>query len=222
MVSLLALALIQHAAVAPVSRPDTWWQDRHAACVVGTKIGGFDVAFIGDSITEAWDSSGKAAWDDSFGPMKAANYGFSGDRTQHVLWRLDNGEVIDADPKVVVLMIGTNNIGVDSPAEISDGVTAIVDRLLAKTRTKILLLGIFPRAEAADHPLRVKVGETTDLFFNRIENPRVLKLDISSYFIRSDGSLRTLLMPDALHLNENGYVIWAKAILPRVREMLGG
>jgi len=220
MVCLIAYSLLQSAATTPVSRTDAWWQERHIACVNATKKGGIDVAFIGDSITQGWESSGRAAWDASFAPLKAANFGFSGDRTQHVLWRIQNGEVTAANPKVIVMMIGTNNLAADQPAQVAEGVCAIVDELLAKTRAKILLLGIFPRAEAPENPLRLAAAEATRLFYARLHNPRVNELDIGKSLTRTDGTLRMLLLPDALHLNAAGYSIWAKAILPTVRKLL--
>jgi lysophospholipase L1-like esterase len=219
--SVLVFAAIQNPATAPVPRGDEWWRERHAVCVAKTKEGGFDVALIGDSITQGWESEGKAAWNATFAPLKAANFGFSGDRTEHLLWRLDNGEIVGADPKVVVLMIGTNNVGTGhTPEETAEGVLKVVDLLLAKTRAKVLLLGVFPRAIEPNNPMRVAVSQATRLFWNRIDNPRVTKLDIGKAFLRFDGTLRTLLMPDALHLNSNGYEIWARAIQPTLRRML--
>jgi lysophospholipase L1-like esterase len=220
MLTAALILLLQNPATTPQPRTDRWWQERHAACVEATKAHSFDVAFLGDSITQGWESAGKAAWSESFAPLKAANFGFSGDRTEHALWRLDNGEIAGGGAKVIVVMIGTNNLGTNSPAQTADGVVAIVDQLLAKTSGKVLLLGIFPRSVTADHPLRLAAAEATRGFWDRCENPRVTRMDIGSHFIRSDGTLRTLLMPDALHLNENGYRIWAKAILPTVARLL--
>ena len=204
----------------PIPRSDQWWTDRHEACVAITKAGGFDVAFVGDSITQGWESTGKSTWDAHLKPLKAANFGFSGDRTQHVLWRLQNGELTGSSVKVVVVMIGTNNLGTDSPSNIADGIVAVVDSLLAKTKAEVLLLGIFPRSISPTHALRLDAAEATRLAFDRTRKPRVTQLNIGSAFVRSDGTLRTLLMPDALHLNSYGYEIWAKAIMPTLRRLL--
>ena len=222
MTALVALALLQHSAVTPVPRSEPWWQARHRACVEQTRAAKFDVAFIGDSITHGWEGAGKAAWDEQFAPLRSANFGFSGDRTEHVLWRLANGEIVGAKPKVVVLMIGTNNLGANTPQETADGVVEIVNTLLARTNAKILLLGMFPRAVNADQGPRLAAAEATRLYWDRCNHARVTRLDIGAHFVRSDGSLRTLLMPDALHLNSNGYGIWAKAMLPTLKKMLAG
>jgi beta-glucosidase len=220
MVGIIALAAFQHSAIMPTVRNEGWWQTRHRACVEQTRAAQFDVAFIGDSITQGWETDGKAAWDQHFAPLRAANFGFSGDRTQHVLWRLQNREIIGGRPKVVVVMIGTNNLGDNTPAETADGVVEIVNTLLARTNARVLLLGIFPRANNPENRFRVAAAEATTLFWNRVEHPRLTKLNIGSHFLRSDGSLRTMLMPDLLHLNENGYSIWAKAIVPTVKKLL--
>jgi beta-glucosidase len=220
MVGLFAYAVIQHSAIMPASRAEGWWQARHRACVEQTRAAQFDVAFVGDSITQGWESDGRATWDEQFAPLRSANFGFSGDRTQHVLWRLQNGEIVGAKPKVVVVMIGTNNLGDNTPAETADGVVEIVNTLLARTDAKVLLLGIFPRADNPENRFRVAAAAATTQFWNRSDHPRLTKLNIGSHFLRSDGSLRTMLMPDLLHLNANGYSIWAKAILPTVKKLL--
>ncbi|MDI9635042.1 GDSL-type esterase/lipase family protein [Kamptonema cortianum] len=200
-----------------------WWAQRHAACVELTQKGGIDVIFLGDSITQGWESVGKATWDAEFAPLKAANFGFSGDRTEHVIWRLRNGEMAGLDAKVVVLMIGTNNIGNGGgdPAQTAKGVRAVVSELkMALPETKILLLAIFPRGENPDEQVRVKVAQATDMFKDVADGKQVHFLDIGKHFVRSTGTLRTHLMPDRLHLSPDGYQIWAKAMKPTLLELL--
>lgn len=215
----------QNPAVIPVHRlGEQWWSERHERCVAQTKQGNIDVVFLGDSITQGWESEGKAAWDRDFAPLKAANFGFSGDRTEHVLWRLDNGEMSGLDAKVVVLMIGTNNIGHGSstPSQTADGVRLVVSELQERLpQAKILLLAIFPRDEAADGALRIKANEATNGFKNLHDGKRVFFKDIGPYFVHSSGRLRTNLMPDRLHLSSDGYEIWARAIRDDVRDLLG-
>jgi beta-glucosidase len=212
------------AATTPISREsEPWWRERHARCVELTKQGGFDVAFLGDSITQGWEGAGKAAWDATFAPKRAANFGFSGDRTEHVLWRLANGEIVGATPKVIVIMIGTNNLGHGSSnaEQTSIGVTEIVKTLRDKLpETRILLLGIFPRGRAADDRLRVAAADATQRFVGLDDGRHVHFLDIGKHFIRADGDLRAFLMPDLLHLSPDGYGIWAKAIEPTVARLL--
>src|SRR5581483_7232139 len=111
-------------------KPDAGWMKRHEGFVDIAKKGGVNVLLLGDSITDAW--RGKAAqetWDKVFAPRKSANFGIGGDRTQHVLWRIQNGELDGITPKVAMLMIGTNNTGNDSAEQIAEGITAIVKQI---------------------------------------------------------------------------------------------
>ena len=130
-----------------------WWMPRHEHVRALAAKGGYPVVFIGDSITHCWEKSGKAVWDANFatGDFRALNLGFSGDNTENVLWRIDNGELDGLDPKAVVLMIGTNNTGhrkleEERPIDTVLGVQAIIERVIAKCpNTKVILHPIFPR-----------------------------------------------------------------------------
>lgn len=220
----LAMQVPVHVATTPAERlSEGWWKERHERCVATTQAGGVDVVFLGDSITQSWEGPGKAVWDREFAGLKAANFGFSGDRTEHVLWRLRNGEIVGLEPKAIVIMIGTNNIGHGSSnaSQTADGVKAIVGELLAKVPSaKILLLGIFPRGAEANDKMRMECAAATAGFKGIADGHRVQFLDIGQHFIRIDGSLRSLLMPDLLHLNGAGYEIWAKALMPALRAVL--
>lgn len=211
-----------HVATTPVPRDsESWWVDRHAKCVEITKAGGVDLAFLGDSITQGWE--GQPAWDKHFAPLKAANFGFSGDRTEHVLWRLANGELVGLSPKVIVIMIGTNNLGHNSsnPQQTADGVKAIVATLREKIpAAKILLLAIFPRDEKPDGPLRKQVAEASSLFKPLTDDPQVQYLDIGAKFLSEDGTATKEVMPDFLHLSPKGYDIWAGAIAPKIADLM--
>ena len=201
---------------------EPWWKDRHEHCVRMTQYGQADVAFLGDSITQGWEDSGVGVWDTEIAPYKAANFGFGGDRTDHVLWRLNNGELIGMHPKVVVLMIGTNNIGQgQTPEATADGVKAVVATLLDRLpRTRVLLLGIFPRGATTGDDLRMKVAKATDLFKSCADGRRVVFLDFGSRFLQPDGALPTTMFPDLLHPNAAGYEIWSQAIQPELNQML--
>lgn len=214
----------QHVATTPADRmSEVWWANRHQTCREITQKGGIDLVFLGDSITQGWEGAGKAAWSEHFAPLKAGNFGFSGDRTEHVLWRLEHGEIMGLDPKLIVIMIGTNNVGHGSstPAQAADGVRAIVGKLRSGLpKAKILLLGIFPRGEKPDDGLRKAVTDATSGFKSVADGKAVRFLDIGDRFVRADGTLRMDIMPDALHLNEQGYEIWADAIAPTVKAMM--
>src|SRR5206468_2705561 len=152
--------------------PDPNWIKRHERFNEMAKKGGIDVLFLGDSITDAWGgeghgakSSGREIFEKEFVPLKAANFGIGGDRTQHVLWRLQNGELDGIQPKVVMLMIGTNNSnGKNNTAEeIADGITAIVKEIHKQSpATKVLLLGVFPRG-ANPNPQREKLADVNKI-----------------------------------------------------------
>jgi lysophospholipase L1-like esterase len=204
-------------------QPDPDWLKRHQGFVDIAMKGDVDVLFLGDSITDAWrGSAAKPTWDKYFVPVKAANFGIGGDRTQHVLWRIQHGELDGIKPKVAVLMIGTNNTGSDSAEQIADGITAIVKTIREKSPTTgVLLLAVFPRGEKPDNPARAKIAEINTRISKLNEGPGVRYLDIGSKFLQSDGTLSKEIMPDFLHLSAKGYEIWGDAINPSVQEMLG-
>ncbi len=216
----------ENTAVLPVPR-DANWLKRHEGFVAEASKGGMDVLFLGDSITDGWRSKGKAVWEKHFAPLKAANFGISGDRTQHVLWRLQNGEAEGCRPKAVVLMIGTNNSGKEkdgqprnSTPEIVEGVTAVVQELRARfPNAKILLLAIFPRGEK-DSEQRQQVEEANQSIAKLHDGKNVHYLDIGGKFLAADGTLPRELMPDLLHPNEKGYEIWAAAIREPLAKLL--
>jgi len=201
--------------------------EMHEGFLRRTKEGPVDLLFLGDSITQGWinrDGEGKGAgqvWDRYYGARRAAEYGIGGDRTQHVLWRLDHGEVDGLTPKAVVLMIGTNNIRDNTPAEIAEGITAVVAKLRDKLPgSKVLLLAVFPRSERPN-ALRDRVRAVNERIAKLDDGKSVKYLDIGPKFLNPDGTIPHDLMPDALHLSRKGYALWADAIEPTVRKLLG-
>jgi lysophospholipase L1-like esterase len=137
-----------------------------------------------------------------------------------VLWRIDHGELDTVAPKVVVLMIGTNNLGSDTPAEIAEGITAVVKRIRDKLpHTKVLLLGIFPRAKTSNNPNRIRLEAVNSRIARLGDGENVHYLDIARHFLNEDGSLSPEIMPDYLHLSRKGYRIWADAIEPKLWEL---
>jgi beta-glucosidase len=208
-------------AIVPVPR-DGNWMKRHESFNERVKKGNVDLLLIGDSITQGWEGSGKGVWEKHYAPRNAVNLGIGGDRTQHVLWRLDNGNVEGISPKAAVLMIGTNNSGTNTSAQIAEGVEAIVKKLRAKLpKTKILVLGIFPRgADANDAKRKVNIG-ANEIIAKLADGEMVHYLDISEKFLGADGTLSKKVMPDLLHLNEMSYTTWAQATEPKVKELMG-
>ncbi|MDO3384937.1 GDSL-type esterase/lipase family protein [Gilvimarinus sp. SDUM040013] len=201
----------------------SWWMPRHEVKVKLAQTTDPELVFIGDSITEGWENAGAGVFEKYFGQYETLTLGFGGDRTENVLWRLNHGEVDNIDPKLVVLMIGTNNTGhrQDSPALVAEGIKAILDKLQQKLpNTKVLLHAIFPRSATADNHLR----EINSLINARIRNfadgERVFFKDINSEFLTEDGVLTEKVMPDLLHPEEYGYSLWAEAIKDDIKRLV--
>ena len=184
--------------------------------------GKYDIEFIGDSITQGWEGAGKKVWQEFYGKRKVINFGVSGDRTQHVLWRFEQGQLDGIKAKVAVVMIGTNNSnGNDNTeADILEGVTAIVQQIRTRQpETKIILLGIFPRGKSFSVQ-RGKILQVNQALAKLDDGKNIFYIDFGSQLIENDGSISKSIMPDALHPNEAGYEIWAQAIEPKLKKLL--
>lgn len=202
-----------------------WWMPRHEQKLADLKKQEkVDLLFVGDSITHGFESGGKATWEKFYAPRNAFNIGFSGDRTEHVLWRLQNGAVKGAEPKLCVIMIGTNNTGhrKDKPENTAAGIKLIIEELQTRIKgTKILLLAVFPRDEKPDGQYRVindGVNKIIKGFASKEKG--ITYLDISDKFLDDEGLLPKSIMPDRLHPNTKGYEIWAEAIEPTIKELM--
>lgn len=216
-----------HTATQPVPR-DERWQERAAAIVEKARAGGHRVLFLGDSITEGWLAKGKDVWREVWEPRRAIDAGVSGDRTQHVLWRLDHG-LLEAlagsnnDVRACVVMIGTNNSnGADHTAEqIGDGIVAVVQRLRAGLpNAKVLLLAVFPRGEQPNAQREKNAEASRRAFAAFARDSHVQCCDIGDRFVGAGGAITKDVMPDALHLSPAAYRTWADAIVRDVDAML--
>lgn len=213
-------------AIKPADRNnEAWWKNRHEAKLAELKkTDTVDLLMIGDSITHSWENGGKEVWKKYYADRNAFNIGFSGDRTEHVLWRLDHGEVDGISPKLIVMMIGTNNTGHrrDKPEVTAAGIKAILAKLADKLpESKVLLLGVFPRGKTADDPMRkINVG-INEIIKGYADNEKIFFLDVSEKFLADDGQLPKEIMPDMLHPNPKGYEIWAEAIEPMIVKLMG-
>ncbi len=196
------------------------FQAAHESFLKRGKEGKIGVLFLGDSITAGWKGSGAGVWKEHFDKYDPANFGIGGDRTQHVLWRIEQGELDGITPKVVVLMIGTNNIGY-SAEDIIKGDKKIVEQIHAKLPdAKLLLLGIFPRGAEATNPARAKIKAVNAELAKLDDGNKTRYLDIGDKFLDTEGNLPKDIMPDFLHPNAKGYQIWAEAIQPLLDEMM--
>ncbi len=195
---------------------------RHDDHLYRIKQGPVGLAFIGDSITDFWPHRGEWTWL-KFAKYQPGNFGISADRTEHVLWRLTNGELDGIDPKVTVIMIGTNNIGQQStelPEWAAAGITKIVETVREKLpKTKILLLAIFPRG-VANGPERPKIAKINEIISKLDDGKTIRFLDIGPKFLDEAGEIPADIMPDKLHPGAKGYEIWYNAMNPLLEEMM--
>ena len=202
-----------------------WWVSRHKQkLALKEKMGKVDLVFLGDSITHAWDAKGEKVWQKYYAKRNALNIGFSGDRTEHVLWRLNNGAVDGIDPKLLVLMIGTNNTGhrQDKPEDTAEGIEDILEVLEDKLpNTKVLLLAVFPRGAKPDDKKRKLNDGSNEIIKDFHDGERVHYLSINDKFLDAKGVLSRRVMKDLLHPNPDQYQVWAESIELKVKELMG-
>lgn len=216
-------------AITPTPRTENpgWMKivERQAA---KAKAGPWDVVLIGDSITAGWQSGAPAEiWAKHFPAYRTLNLGIAADKTENVLWRLGfPGTLTGYQPKLFILMIGTNNtghrFGTETADQTAQGVRAILDTLSTKAPdAKTLLLAIFPRGEAIKRQRNDEVNRQIEKL---ADNQKVFWLDLSQHFLEPDGSLSKPLFKDEkpypIHLSDEGYEAWAKALRQKVDEMI--
>lgn len=194
---------------------------QHLAFLQRAKDGPVGLLFLGDSITNRWRNDNVQAIWRRFEEYQPANFGIEGDRTQHVLWRFENGELDGISPKVAIVMIGTNNMR-DYPIEdIVKGDTKIVAELHRRLpNTKVLLLGIFPRGARATDPARAKIKAINTELSKLDDGDKTRFVDFGNQLLDAEGNLTPEMSPDALHLTPPGYRIWADAMQPLLDEMM--
>lgn len=226
-----------HRAVTPVTHTEIrWWMPRHQEVLDRVAKGDVGLLMIGDSITHGWNAwkhQGQTMWDRYYAPRNAVNLGFGADRTEHVLWRLLNGEIDSIHPKLAVLLIGTNNGSCEYTAEqVADGIKAIVGVLRRKLpETKILMLAIFPRGDgvqaqdkehgASRNAEWDKNAQASLLASEIADGKMIFYLDINNTFLDENGVLPREIMPDLLHPNKKGYQLWAEAMEPTLIKLMG-
>jgi lysophospholipase L1-like esterase len=231
---LFVINLKPHAAVLPAPRFNKkGWLKRHEEILRDIKQGDPELIFVGDSITDRWAHAGKSVWDRYYKPLEAVNMGVGGDGTQHVLWRLQSGELNGINPKLAVVMIGTNNSnGDDFTAEqIANGMIAVVSELRAQLpKTKILLLSIFPRGTYAQRKelpkpaeyssQRAKNERASEIAAGLADGETVFYLNINDHLVDRDNRVSPEIFPDLVHPNAKGYEIWAEALAPMLHKIL--
>ena len=220
----VAPAWAQHPSTTPQPRIEEWWFARHAEKIGQMKKGDVDLLMVGDSITNNFETVGAPVWKKHFEHRKAVNLGFGGDRTNHVLWRLDHLPKLKKSPKGAVVLIGTNNIcwGSDKPKQAAEGVQAIARKLNSLyPEMEILVLAVFPRRRKLTHAHRKQIIELNSYLPDLLKDiKKVTFLDIGPKFLDEKGFLSKEMMPDTTHPSEKGHRIWAEAIEPEVKRML--
>ena len=183
------------------------------------------LVFLGNSITQSWGGEGrevwspvKELWDSLYRPLDAANFGISGDRTQHILWRINNGNFDKITPELVVVACGVNNFRDNTPQDIAAGIKAIVAGLRKQVpSSQILLLGPFPAGENNDDPLRITYHEVHRLIKPLGGQKNVTYKNIGAPYIKENGNLDyNLMRTDNIHLAPQGYYKWAESIQEEV------
>lgn len=201
----------QLSTTAPIPNTSQWWQDRHQKIVDADKSK-VELLFIGDSITHRWEENGLSIWQQYYNPEKTFNMGFNADKTQHVLWRIENGELDNVTPKLTFLLIGTNNSEYSSAEDIAKGIIKNIEVLSEKLpKTKLVVLKIFPRGDA-NSKYRKVTHEASEIVAKTVDNKSTFYLDINDHFLDAKDDLIPELMTDGLHLSEKGYETWANAI----------
>ena len=223
------------AADRPAPRTDRNSQIAHAQLLEKARKGRIDVYFVGDSITRRWGTSDEqykdflANWRQNFFGWNAANFGWGGDTTQNILWRLNNGELDHVNPKIIVVLAGTNNVGRKSPAggedprvaDVTRGIKAILDVCRRKAPgATIVLTGITPRNDnMAVMPVINKINDQIAKF---ADGKRIRYVNINGRLADREGRLyEGMANRDGLHLDVRGYQVWADALKPIFTKLLG-
>jgi lysophospholipase L1-like esterase len=207
----------------PATEPRPRDDARHQSFLEIARKGNIDLLFVGDSITDWWAqrARGQSVWNATFASMNPANFGIAGDTTQGVLWRMQNGELDGFKAKLIVFMLGTNNINRNSNEDIAAGDRAIIEEFRKRQpQAKILLLGIFPRNADPANPLRASIKEINASLQKLADGRQVFYKDIGEKFLMPDGALTIEIMADGLHPTTKGYQIWADAIIDDVKRLM--
>jgi len=218
----------------PTQREEGWLES-HRKREANLQNGGWDILLIGDSITHGWGRQQELVRE-VFQGQKVLNLGQPADKTENILWRLENHSLDQIQPQLAIIMAGTNNTNGDeyTPDQIAGGVKAIIAEVRENLpRTKIILLGIFPRGSgdqrqeikrgrtaAEMNPQWRKIDQVNKILSTFADGESVFYLNINAQFLDAAGKLPVEVMPDLLHLNAAGYKIWGTAMEPLLKELL--
>jgi lysophospholipase L1-like esterase len=212
-----------------LARHDEAARQRHAQNLERARQGGVGLLFVGDSITQGWTVRAAPLWRERFGAHQPANFGISGDRVEHLAWRLQHGELDGLQPRAVVLLIGANNVPTGRPDRLAAAIRSAAQLVQCKLpRARVLLVGVLPRGERTSGDGQVvsearyaeNIGDVNRELARADDGERLRFVDAGARFRGADGKVDRALMPDGLHLSADGYRALADAIEPVLRTML--
>ncbi len=200
------------------------WREKHETNVARATRGDADILLLGDSITEGWANT--TLWQERFPTLKVANFGIGGDTTSNLLWRLENGEMGNLKPRLIVLLIGVNNLGRngDAPAKVVEGIQAIVSTLHSRMpAARIAIVGVLPADEQPKSKMRKRIAETNRrLARNLHDGHSIFVIDAGKSLLEQDGSISSATMADFLHPTPAGYQRLADELFPQIVRILAG
>lgn len=204
------------------------WYARHEDVLRAVKTARPEIVLIGDSITHFWGGEPKSeivnggeTWTKTFGNRAVLNLGFGWDRTQNALWRLTHGQFDGLAPKLVIILIGTNNLSgtenarANTPAEIVEGILTICRVIHTKSpSSRIVVMGLFPRDLSPEHEFRASIASVNaQLAVELPALPQTEFFNISERFLEPDGTISPEIMGDGVHPTSKGYHIWGNALV---------
>jgi beta-glucosidase len=212
----------------PIPAPPGKWGAGYRKSMLEKEPKNMILMFLGDSITMYWQSlpgveNGSRIWDKYYKAFPAGNYGISGDKTEHILWRITKGcDLEGTNPKVIVLLSGINNLYQrDSPEDTAAGIKTIIQALRFRLpESKILLLAVFPSKPSPEDPMRIEIKRLNEIIEKLADKHNVFFLDIGHVFLEKDGSISKTVMRDYIHLSEKGYSNWAEAMNPYLFDLI--
>lgn len=214
--------IVEKTKIKPENRnKEAYWVKRHQKILAKAgQMDHVDVLFLGDSITHGFENN--FVWNYHFKDMAVLNAGISSDRVEHMLWRIKQGVIKKAQPKVVVLLGGINNLGMASPEHTAAGIATIIEEIKKDSpHTKILLQGVFPAGKLPSDKKRARVAKLNKILATFDDGATVQYINFGSKFLSADGSISKKIMFDYLHLTSKGYHIWASSIDDKLADMLG-
>lgn len=207
----------------PAMRHDALFAHRHESMLARPDREQIELVFLGDSIWRRLLTDGRAVWKSRYAARCAANFAIEGDRTEHVLWRIEHGLFDGMAPELVLLLIGTNNLIWNDAGDVARGVAAIVEALERRLpETRVLLMALLPRGRwTPDDPLRRRIEQVNARLSAFAQSRGLAYADLGDRLLGPDGAIVPAWMPDRLHPSAEGYARLADGLAPYLDRILG-